>query len=247
MSRKPRLLTESGIYHIILRGNNQQNIFCDKQDKLFCINRLKKYSSELKVSIFGYCLMSNHIHILLKTDNHLSIFVQKLANSYVYYFNRKYERSGHLFQGRFKSEPVEDAEYFKTVLRYILQNPIKSGNADFINYRWSNLKNLIEDISDGITDFILLYKKLGKEINIKQFLLQTEKHCCMEYENKFIFPDSRCVNFIRQILKIKNPYKFMTLKQEEQKEKIRQLKLNGFSINQISRITGISKRFIKSA
>ncbi len=247
MARKPRQLTENGIYHIILRGNNQQNIFCDKQDRLFCINRIRKYSSELKVDIFGYCLMSNHIHLLVKTENYLSLFVQKLANSYVFYFNRKYERTGHLFQGRFKSEPVEDDGYFKTVLRYILQNPIKNGNSDFTNYSWSNLKNIIGNISDGITNFSLLYNKFGDEISIKDFLLQTEKHSCMEYENKFIFPDSKCIDFIRQKLKIKNPYKFINLEYKEQKEKIRLLKKNGFSINQISRITGISKIIIKSA
>lgn len=68
----------------------------------------------------------------------MSLLVQKIANSYVYYFNRKYDRSGHLFQGRFKSEPVLDDEYFKTVYRYILQNNEKAGLGKFDKYRWNS-------------------------------------------------------------------------------------------------------------
>ena len=93
MARKPRIFTDTGKYHIILRGNNQQNLFYDNQDRIFMLNRLKKYSTELKIEIYAYCLMNNHIHILLgNATPTLSLFVQKLANSYVYYYNSKYER-----------------------------------------------------------------------------------------------------------------------------------------------------------
>lgn len=247
MSRKPRLYTESGIYHVILRGNNQQNLFYDNEDRYFFRNRMKKYARELKIEVYCYCLMSNHIHLLIKTECFLSLYIQKMANSYVYYFNRKYGRSGHLFQGRFKSEPVDDDIYFKTVLRYIIQNPSKAGLSDFKTYKWSNYAALIGNNQDGITDIKRTYEKFGNEIKLTEFLAQYEKKDCMEYENKHFLPDSVCVNFIRKLLKSRKIYDFYKLNFEEQKESLKILRDNGFSINQLSRITGINKRIIKSA
>ena len=114
MARKPRLYGSSGTYHVILRGNNKQNLFNDDSDRKFFLCRLRKYSKELGVVVYAYCLMNNHVHILIGNASfNMSLLIQKLANSYVYYFNRKYERCGHLFQGRYKSEPVLDDAYLR--------------------------------------------------------------------------------------------------------------------------------------
>lgn len=161
MARKPRVYTDSGIYHAILRGNDQQNLFLDESDRIFFINRLNKYAIELKIELYAYCLMSNHVHILLgNATESLSKFVQKLANSYVYYFNRKYERSGHLFQGRFKSEPINDDEYFKTAFRYILQNPEKSGIAKTDSYKWNSYFLIFKE--DAVTQMTNLDTERSK-------------------------------------------------------------------------------------
>ena len=102
MSRKPRKKSESQIYHVILRGNNRQSIFFNDADRFFIINRIQKYSEQTNIELYAYCLMDNHIHLLVgKANPNLSKFVQKLATSYAMYFNRKYDRCGHLFQGRF--------------------------------------------------------------------------------------------------------------------------------------------------
>ena len=139
MSRKPRQFVDSGIYHVILRGNNRQNLFIDETDRKFFIERLKKYSAELKIDVYAYCLMNNHVHILIGNGNDgMSLLIQKIANSYVFYFNRKYDRCGHLFQGRFKSEPIQDECYFKTVFRYILQNCENAGISRIDKYKWNS-------------------------------------------------------------------------------------------------------------
>ncbi|MBS7261842.1 MAG: transposase, partial [Treponema sp.] len=108
MARKPRKESSSQKYHIILRGNNKQLLFYDEKDCEFFLKRVFKYADQLEVKIYSYCLMGNHVHILLGNapKETLSLFVQNLSNSYVYYFNHKYDCSGHLFQGRFKSEPI---------------------------------------------------------------------------------------------------------------------------------------------
>ncbi|MDY4832725.1 MAG: transposase, partial [Treponema sp.] len=80
MSRKPRKKSESQIYHVILRGNNRQSIFFNDADRFFIINRIQKYSEQTNIELYAYCLMDNHIHLLVgKANPNLSKFVQKLA------------------------------------------------------------------------------------------------------------------------------------------------------------------------
>ena len=78
--------------------------------------------------LYAYCLMSNHIHLLIRErEDTIGMAIKRIASSYVYYYNHKYSRDGHLFRERFKSEPVNDMAYFVTLLRYIHQNPVKAG------------------------------------------------------------------------------------------------------------------------
>ena len=127
MPRQARKKSNSGVYHIMLRGINRQLIFEDDEDMQRFIETLKRYKDECGYSLYAFCLMGNHIHLLLKEgEEPISTILKRIAGSYVYWYNWKYGRSGHLFQDRFKSEPVEDDAYFLTVLRYIHQNPVKA-------------------------------------------------------------------------------------------------------------------------
>jgi len=128
MPRHARQRSETGIYHIILRGINKQIIFEDNEDKERLLDTLKRYKPVSNYELYGYCFMDNHIHILIKeTTEPISMVVKRISGSYVAWFNWKYGRCGHLFQERFKSEAVENDAYFLTVLRYIHQNPVKAG------------------------------------------------------------------------------------------------------------------------
>ena len=147
MPRAPRLKSQSGIYHIMLRGINQQVIFEDEEDYFKFIETLKDYKAVSGYNVFAYCLMSNHIHILLQVcKEDLDVIMKRIAGSYVYWYNWKYYRKGHLFQDRFKSEPIEDDEYFLTVLRYIHQNPIKAGIVEKLDeYVYSSYNEYMKD------------------------------------------------------------------------------------------------------
>ncbi|WP_332310325.1 MULTISPECIES: transposase [Metabacillus] len=128
--RVARTKSSSGIYHIMLRGINRQTIFEDDEDKIKFLVTLKKYKEISKFQLYSYCLMDNHIHLLLKESGEtISESIKRISSSYVYWYNNKYERCGLLFQERFKSENVENILYFLTVLRYIHQNPLKAGLA----------------------------------------------------------------------------------------------------------------------
>ena len=145
MPRTPRLKSQSGIYHIMLRGINQQIIFEDDEDYIKFIDTLKSYKAISGYEVFAYCLMSNHVHILLKVGKEdLDVIMKRIAGSYVYWYNWKYYRKGHLFQDRFKSEPIDDNEYFFTVLRYIHRNPLKAGITEKIDeYKYCSYNEYI--------------------------------------------------------------------------------------------------------
>ena len=149
MPRHSREQSATGIYHVMLRGVNRQSIFEDDGDCIMFISLLRNLVQRFDdkgrplpalCTIYAYCLMDNHIHLLVKEQTEsISTVIKRIAVSYAYYFNRKYSRNGHLFQDRFKSEPVNDMAYFMTLMRYIHQNPVKAemvGNID--NYRWSS-------------------------------------------------------------------------------------------------------------
>ena len=124
MPRNARKQSKSGIFHVMLRGINRQVIFQDDEDcekYLQCLVECQKLSG---FQLYAYCLMGNHVHLLLEEKKEpLSQIFKRLGVRYVYWYNWKYKRTGHLFQDRFKSEPVEDDSYFLAVLRYIFQNP----------------------------------------------------------------------------------------------------------------------------
>lgn len=247
MARKPRLFSEHQLYHIILRGNNKQNIFSQDDDYLFFLNRVKKYTFQLKIEIYAYCLMGNHVHLLIgKVSNHnLSLFVQKLANSYVYYFNHKYDCSGHLFQGRFKSEAIEDINYLKNVLRYIIHNPEKAGICKYNQYMWNSYNLYTSKNSEENIGYCNIKNLFHSNKEFEEFLSIEDKQEYMEYENKFILTDMKAINLIKKIFHIDNPYSLNKLYISKQNPNLNILKKYGISKNQLSRITGIRKHLLK--
>ncbi len=103
-------------------------MFEDDEDYIKYLDVLRECKEISGYKLYGYCLMGNHLHLLLKTGKEdLEQIFKRIGARYVYWYNFKYGRSGHLFQDRYKSEPVETDSYIVTVLRYIHQNPVKAG------------------------------------------------------------------------------------------------------------------------
>ena len=145
MPRQAREESDTGIFHVMMRGINYQAIFEDEEDYYQFINILDRmrvrYDDEGNPSgsnctYYAYCLMSNHFHILIRErEESVGETVKRIASSYVYYYNRKYGRDGDTcLKNRFKSEPVNDMTYFTVLLRYIHQNPVKAGIVDRVKH-----------------------------------------------------------------------------------------------------------------
>lgn len=140
LSRQKRKLSLSKIYHIIVRGNERKNIFVDDEDRKKIIQILANKKKKDEYILYAYCLMNNHLHLLLKEEeDNISRIMKRINTAYAYYFNKKYNRVGHVFQNRFKSESVENDRYLISLIRYIHNNPVK---AKIVNqpqqYKWSS-------------------------------------------------------------------------------------------------------------
>lgn len=128
MPRSARKKSNSGVYHIMLRGINRQQIFEDEEDNQFFLKTVRYYKSECDYKILAYCLMGNHVHLLLKEGEvPLELVFRHIGARFVYWYNKKYYRVGHLFQDRYKSEAVDNIIYLNRTIQYIHQNPVKAG------------------------------------------------------------------------------------------------------------------------
>lgn len=126
MARKPRALIEGGIYHVTSRGNERQAIFRDDRDRQRFLESLADSAATYQVRVYLYCLMPNHLHLLLETPlGNLDRFMGSLLTGYTVYFNRRHQRIGHLMQGRYGAQMVEGNDYLLKLSRYIHLNPVQ--------------------------------------------------------------------------------------------------------------------------
>ncbi|WP_164215837.1 transposase [Virgibacillus sp. YIM 98842] len=253
MVRRARKKSRSGIYHIIMRGVNRQTIFEEEEDRNRFLEILKKYKTISEYKIHSYCLMDNHIHLLWEESEKecLANSIKRISSSYVYWYNHKYERSGHLFQERFKSENVESADYFLTVLRYIHQNPLKAGIANNISEcKWTSYHEYFScgDLVDTELGLRLYAKEKTKAVHLYlEHMQQINDDQCLDIKVKIIKTDQEVRNYLYQL----GVYNTSSLQQMDKKDRdaiLAKIKMmEGTSLRQLERITGISKSVIGRA
>lgn len=252
--RAARIKSESGIYHIIMRGINRQILFEDEEDCARFIQVLQKYKDICEYKLYAYCLMDNHLHLLLKEGKEpLETVMRRICGSYVFWYNKKYDRIGYLFQDRFKSEPVEDDAYFLAVLRYIFQNPLKAGITNNIkNYMWTNYNEYIEINKMTDTDFVLdIFNATISEEAVKGFIEYINKENgdeCMDTPEKRQLTDNEAIKIIKAYCKVEHGTDLQKLETDKRSVYIRRLKEeHNLSIRQIARLTGIGRGIIQKA
>ncbi len=128
MPRAPRIWFPGAVYHVIQRGNDQHDIFREDKDRIWFLKTVRESKKEMGFKIYLYVLMANHYHITIEaSQNHISEIMHYINSTYALRFNKKYARTGHLFQGRFKSILVDKDSYLLELSRYIHLNPVKAG------------------------------------------------------------------------------------------------------------------------
>ncbi len=246
MPRNARKKSKSGYLHLIIRGNNRQVLFEDEEDHKFFIKRMGVCCREAGIRISAYCLMENHVHMLVKDpEDTVGVMMHRLDSGYARYYNGKYERSGHLFQGRYLREPVEDDVYLLTVFRYILNNPRKAGICPASEYRWSSYKAFFREKTS--LDLGFVKDRFRTDEAYRDFIGEENEDVCMEDRPDESSADMKALAVIRGCLGVRSGSELQKMGKKERDEALRKLKEEGLSTRQIERLTGISKNTVQRA
>ena len=248
MPRNARTQSSSGIYHVILRGINRQCIFSDREDYEQFIYLLVKFKEKCEYEIYAWCLMPNHIHLLIKEGiEPLSQVFRRLGASFVYWYNTKYERAGHLFQDRYKSEAVENTRYLMTVVRYIHQNPVKAGLCTHLeDYPYSSYRAYFIGHRLLNPDFILGIMGIDE---FASYHHETADDPCLDILEMIPkrISDEKIQKLTKDYYHIQTVTEVQVFEKTRQKEAIQLMLKSGASIRQVSRLTGISIGIVRGA
>ena len=245
MPRTARKKSEAAIYHVMLRGTDRRIIFSDDEDCERFVEILKRIREVSGFRLFAYCLMGNHVHLLMQERKEpLELIFKRIGVSYVNYYNHKYGLEGHLFQDRFRSEAIDTDAYFLDVLRYICQNPVKAGLCKSpTEYEWLRCSGLhhgdeldsFDDLSDLSGDKLL------------QFINESCTGEHLEYERGKRLTDREAIRVLCQACGCAYVQEIGGWEKEQKNDAIRKGIENGLSIRQLARLTGISKAQIEGA
>ncbi len=188
MPRLPRYVLPSQPQHVIQRGNNREPIFCCDEDYRFYLDKLKDGADKFQVDIHAYVLMTNHVHLLLtpSTESGIGKIMQCVGRYYVQYFNHSYQRTGTLWEGRYKATLIDAEAYLLTCYRYIELNPVRAGMVEHPSaYPWSSYHHNAMGKHDDLLTPHSLYQRLGSNPVSRQTVY------CKLFDNALESKDSR--------------------------------------------------------
>ena len=245
MPRQPRTLSESGYYHIVSRGIGKQILFEEEKDYQRYLETLERFISENSLELIAYCLMENHVHLLVHAEEGLERAMKQIAVSYAYYFNTKYDRTGHLFQDRYMSEPIEDERYLLAAIRYIHNNPQKAGICRRDQYQWSSWHEYVGSGNLVSTEMVL--ELIGGIDRFLEFSASDAPEQCLDVFEKKRVTDTQAIEWIRNELYLKSGTQVQSMGRADRNQVLRLMKERGLSVRQIERLTGINRGIIQRA
>ena len=230
----------------MLRGINRQDIFEDDEDRERFIGTILRYKKEAGFQLYAYCLMNNHVHLIIReNDMELSKVMKRIGTSYAGYFNWKYGRSGHFFQNRYNSEAVENDSYLYLVIRYIHQNPVKAGICCMEDYKWSSYNCYIDEGSIIDKDLFLDMFDDDRKLAINKYIAlmnEPNNDTCMELNERMKLTDEKVREMIKEFGELDSVSDIHSLDEKRRNEILRKSKeIKGVSVLQISRVTGIHR------
>lgn len=166
MPRHARLVLPNCPHHIIQRGHNRQAVFAGDDDYLYYLDNLKEWKDKLGCKLYAYCLMSNHVHLVIDPGDdseNLALLMKRVAGRQTRYVNKLEKRSGSLWEGRYKSSPINANEYLLACCRYVELNPLRAGMVDDpAQYRWSSCPAKVGLQKQPWLALDPFYQRLGK-------------------------------------------------------------------------------------
>ena len=248
---KVRIASEGDFYHVTTRGVAQHNIFEDDDDREFMLKLLRNSTEKHQVEILAWCFMSNHVHLLIHAPlSNVAVFMNSLLSRYARYYNKRHSRSGHLFQERFYSTPIDTDEYLLVAVRYIHFNPHGIGVKDIERYRWSSYREYLYGADICNTTFILkLFDGIGQFKNFHGAPNNDQASYSIVFEafdTQETPTDDELIAFAKRVLGIENLSSIAQTNKDERNRMISILK-SRLTIQQIVRITGLGRNVIQRA
>lgn len=157
MTARGRVLVENAYYHVMTRGNQKQVVFQEGADYEKYFGLLKHYKRKYKFNLYAWCLMPNHVHLILEVTKpkELARIMQGLNIAYTRWFNRKYGKVGHLWQGRFKSLVIQKDNYVLDCINYVEMNPLRARITQTpLEYPWSSYKARTAGAKENLLDSV---------------------------------------------------------------------------------------------
>ncbi len=229
--------------NVIVRGIGKQILFEEDGDYRKYLYYIKKFSRDTDVKICAYCLMENHVHLLTHGDDEkVSLMMKKMGVGYARYFNEKYERVGHLFQDRYKSQPILNDVQLLNTFRYILMNPEKAGICRVSDYRWSSYR--LYDNTPDYMDLELIRSLIGDRSRYHAMVTAPCDGDGMEFKVR-ARGDAWAIKMIRNSLNVNNGTELQNLEKSARDSALRLLKSKGLSTRQIERLTGINRNVVQ--
>ena len=246
MPRSARQKSSTDVYHVMMRGINRQEIFEDDEDFLKFLAILKECKGISEFEIYAYCLMPNHVHLLIKTGTEpLEQVFRRIGTRFVCWYNKKYQRTGHLFQDRFRSETIENEARLLAVLRYIIQNPMKAGmESKPGSYPWSSYYSYT-GTPDLLTDTDFISSQFPSREKMIEYLCQNNYDEEMDIGMRLSgVTDEQAGKIVQHVTGCASVSDFQRLEKRIQVEHARRLRACRLSLGQISRLTGLAKTTI---
>ena len=250
MPRTARKTSESGYYHVMARGVSRQLIFEDDADRRAFLALLSELCDERGVRLLAYVLMDNHFHLLVNGPlADVSSCIGQVTGVYAARFNWRHGRCGHLFQNRFRSEPIDDDRYLLAVVRYIHKNPEAAGLASASEWPWSSFREYAG--APELVDPEMILEMLGGVEGFIEFHTHpqgTEKPIdCDDHATGKRLSDGEGLELAQTILGDLSVESISGLPRAERSEAIGRLRDAGLGVRQIQRLTGISLGVISRA
>jgi putative transposase len=177
MPRMARILVPDMPHHIVQRGHNRAVVFFEDRDYLYYLDTLREWKAEFDVRVYAYCLMTNHVHLVLRPGpdtSGIAKLMKRLAARQTRRVNRLEKRSGTLWESRYRSSPIETDTYLLACTRYVELNPVRAGMvARPGDYRWSSYGAKVGGVSEGLVDFDECYLALAPDARARRNAYQS--------------------------------------------------------------------------
>lgn len=262
MPRMRRSIGQSGIYHVWFRGVNKCRLFESTGDYILFLRTLSLCAHKEPVKIFAYCLMNNHVHLLIQEDverRNLSQYIKRVLSRYAGIFNKRHGRTGTLFQGRFGSKPIENAQHFMDTMVYIHKNPVKAQLVDDLKtYLWSsyvehfyhNTQLALPKTADNGTMLKLELKSIPQLFDPpvqnyadvfmwRHLATELESELVQKVEHVVALTDDEAFSKILKVASVTRPEHINTFENDARDAYICDFYLEGLSCKQISRLVGV--------